>query len=64
MAKEERGVGGRKVWILKQDALLQTLLPQLLKGLPVRLRVLGLAGARTPAGQSRLEGHLLLLLRV
>lgn len=59
LAKEERGVGGRKIWILKQDALLQTLLPQLLKRLPVWLRDLGLAGVRTPAGQSRLEGHLL-----
>lgn len=35
LAKEERGVGGRKIWILKQDALLETLLPQLLEGLPV-----------------------------
>lgn len=61
LAKVEWGVGGREIWVLKQDALLQALLPQLLKGFPIRLRVLSLAGARTPAGQHGLEGHLLLL---
>lgn len=64
LAKVKRGVGGGEIWVLKQDALLQTLLPQLLKGLPIRLCILSSGGARTPAGQSGLEGHLLLLLRV
>lgn len=31
LAVEERRVGSREVWILKQDALLQTLQPQLLE---------------------------------
>lgn len=53
LAEEERGVSGGEVWVLKQDPLLQTFLPQLLKRLPVRLRVLGLAG------QSGLDGHLI-----
>lgn len=61
LAEIQWRVSGREVWVLKQDPLLKTLLPELLEGFPAPLSALSLDGAGAPAGQGGLQRHLLQL---
>lgn len=58
LAVVERGVFSGEVSVLKQDSLQQTLVPQLIKTLPIRLCVHWLFGVGAPARQTGLERHL------